>query len=142
MQWVTMDRARIVGAFSTARRQMYDGWILANPDKLERVDETIANLVMEFRSGIEANPRNKLDPDPAKLPQTCVRYCEELCTFEICMEMGAALNDGDLLSVGKAEIFLRYMYSGRFFITGGLGSAGPTPSYAATGKQGARRLCG
>ena len=108
---------------------MYDGWILANPDKEERVQELIANLVMEFRSGIESNRRNVLDPDPAKLPQTCVRYCEQLCLFEICGEMGATLTEAEMLSASKAEIFLRYTYSGRFFITGGDGDGGGSPSY-------------
>ena len=140
MQWVTVDTERVVGAMATPRRQMYDGWILANPGKAVRVAELISNLVMEFRSGIEANSRNVLDPDPAKLPQTCVRYCEEICVFEICMEMGATLNDGEMLSVSKAEIFMRYMYSGRFFITGGDGSGAGTPSYGKPAEHEARML--
>jgi hypothetical protein len=70
-----------------------------------------------------------LDADTSKLPQTCVRYCEEICLFEIATEMGAALSPGELQAVGKAEIFLRYMYSGRFLLTGT--SGGGTPSYEA-----------
>ena len=140
MEWTRVDKDRVVGALATPRRQMYDGWILANPSKAARVEELIANIVMEFRSGIEANPRNVLDPDPAKLPPTCVRYCEELCVFEVCMEMGATPTAGELLSVSKAEIFLRYMYSGRFYITGGDGANSPTPSYGEAAEREARMV--
>lgn len=140
MEWVTVDKARILGAMSTSRRGLYDGWILANPDKEARVEELIANLAMEFRSGIEANPRNVLDPDPAKLPQTCVRYCEELCLFKIGLEMEATLTEGELMAASKAEIFLRYLYTGRFFITGSAGEVGGSPTYKRSAEREARVL--
>ena len=140
MQWITVDKDRVVASMATARRQMYDGWILANPAKAARVEELIANLVMEFRSGVEANPRNRMDPDPATLPQTCVRYCEELCVFEICMEMGATLTAGELLSESKAEIFLRYMFSGRFYMTGGDGQDVPSPWYGEAAERKAKAV--
>lgn len=142
MDWITIDRARVLGALSASRRQMYEGWIVQYPEKADRVDEIIANLVMEFRSGIEANPLNYLDPDEAKLPQSCVRYCETLITFHLCGEMGATVSEAELLTVQKAEIYLRYLFTGRFFITGGDGSNAPTPSYVAAVVRAARELEG
>jgi len=142
VEWIVVDRERVVGTFSTARRQLYAGWIAVNPEKVERVDELVANLVMEFRSGVEANPRNVLDPDPGKLPQSCVRYCEELCLFEICTEMGAVATDAEMQGAAKAEIFLRYMYAGRFFLTGGEGGGSCTPLYAGVVEHAARMVDG
>ena len=142
MDWITIDRARLLGALSAARRQMYEGWVIQYPDKAGRVDEIIANLVMEFRSGIEANPMNYLDPDRAKLPQSCVRYCEMLILFHLCGEMGSTVTEAELLTVQKAEIFLRYMYSGRFYITGGDGTLGPSPSYETDVERAARMMEG
>lgn len=142
MQWITVDRARIVTSLSAARRQMYEGWIVQYPEKVSRVDDIIANLVVQFRSGIEANPRNYLDPDNAKLPQSCVRYCEVLIGFNLAAEIGAETTDGEMVVVEKSEIFLRQMFTGAFFITGGDGSNAPSPSYEAAVERPVRTLDG
>ena len=142
MDWITIDRARILGALAAVRLQTYQGWIVQYPEKVGRVDEIISNLVMEFRSGIESNPLNFVDPDTATLPQACVRYCEALIIFQLCSEIGAIVTDAELLTIQKAEIFLRQMYSGSFLITGGDGSYVPTPSYVAEVERGPRVLVG
>jgi hypothetical protein len=129
MDWVTVDETRVLGALSASQLQLYQGWIVQYPAKATRVAEIIANLVMEFRAAIEANPQNYLDPDLAKLPQSCVRYCETLILFDLCSEMGASISEADIMAIGKAEVFLRLMFSGRFYITGGDGSNAPSPSY-------------
>ena len=142
MDWVTVDEARVLGALSASQRQLYQGWIVQYPEKATRVAEIIANLVMEFRAAIEANPQNFLDPDLAKLPQSCVRYCETLIMFDLCSEMGATIPEAELMAIGKAEVFLRLMFSGKFYITGGDGSNAPSPWYAAGGARRARTVDG
>jgi len=142
VDWIAVTRERVVTAFSAARRQMYEGWIVQYPEKAGRVDEIIANLVMEFRSGIEANAANYLDPDLTKLPQSCVRYCEILIMFHLCSEIGATVLDAELMSISKAEIFLREMYTGAFYITGGDGMTGHSPSYVTGVEHGVRALDG
>ena len=142
MDWITVDEARVLGALSASQRQLYEGWIVQYPEKATRVDEIISNLVMEFRAAIEANPQNYLDPDLSKLPQSCVRYCETLILFDLCSEMGASVSEAEIMAIGKAEVFLRLMFSGRFYITGGDGSNGPSPSYTTGGDRGMRTVDG
>jgi len=103
MDWITVDRTRVLAALSAARLQIYQGWIVQYPEKEDRVDEIIANLVMEFRSAIEANPLNALDSDTSKLPQSCVRYCESLIVFQLSSEIGAVVTDAELVTIQKAE---------------------------------------
>ena len=142
MDWVTVDEARVLGSLSASQRQLYQGWIVQYPEKATRVAEIIANLVTEFRAALESNPQNYRDPDPAKLPQSCVRYCETLIMFDLCSEMGATIPEAALLAIGKAEVFLRLMFSGRYYITGGDGSNAPSPSYTAGVERGARTVDG
>lgn len=131
MDWVKIDRIRIVNAMPEGLRAAYDAWIVAHPEKLARVDGIVANLVMEFRTGIQANAENELDADTTTLPQSCVRHCETLCMFDLALEMGAAISGDELVAISKAEIFLRYMFSGRFFMTGGDVIVEPSPRYGA-----------
>ena len=142
MDWVTVDEARVLGALSASQRQLYQGWIVQYPEKATRVAEIIGNLVMEFRAALEANPQNYLVPDLEKLPQSCVRYCETLILSDLCTEMGAAISQVQLMAIEKAEIFLRMMFSGRFYITGGDASNAPSPWYVAGIRREARRMDG
>ena len=142
MDWITVDKDRVLGALSANERQLYEGWIVQYPAKATRVEEIIGNLVMEFRAGIEANPLNYLDPDLSKLPQSCVRYCETLILFDLCSEMGATIGQAEILAISKAEVFLRMMFTGRFYITGGDASKAPSPSYEAGVERTARTICG
>lgn len=129
MDWVVINRTRIEIAMPVALRTEYDAWVLAHPAKLFRIDGIVANLVAEFRTGLEANPENELDPDTTKLPLSCVRHCETLCLYDIAIEIGANVLEDEMAGVSKAEIFLRYMFSGRFFMTGGDERVEPTPRY-------------
>ena len=142
MDWITVDKARVLGALSAARRQTYEGWIVQYPEKATRVDGIIANLVMSFRAAIETNPQNYLDPDLAKLPQSCLRYCETLILFDLCSEMGGTISDAEMMAISKAEIFLRMMFTGEFYITGGDASHWPSPSYEPCVERAARTVDG
>ncbi len=142
MEWIRIDTDRIVGAMSSTRLQIYQGWLVQNPEKAARVDELIDFVVMEFRTGIASNPVNYLDPDRRKLPESCVRYCETLIMFQLCTEMGAALTAAELVAIQKAEIFLRLMFTRGFFFTVGDGSQLPTPSYAGAPGRNARVAVG
>ena len=142
MDWITVDKARVLGALSANQRQLYEGWIIRYPEKATRVDDIISNLVMEFRAAIEANPQNYLDPDLSKLPQSCVRYCETLILFDLCSEMGAEISDAEMMAISKAEVFLRMMFTGSFYITGGDASKVPSPSYEPSVVRQARSVDG
>ncbi len=142
MEWIRIDRDRITSAMSATRIQIYQGWLFQNPDKVARVDELIALVVMEFRTGIASYPSNYLDPDRSKLPETCVRYCETLIMFQLCTEMGATLTQAELIAIQKAEIFLRLMFTRGFFFTVGDGSQLPTPSYTRGRARDSRQVAG
>ncbi len=142
MEWIRIDKDRIMNAMSPARSQTYQGWLIQNPSKESRVEEIIAFLVMEFRTGIASNALNYLDPDRNKLPESCVRYCETLIMFQVCTEMGAPVTQAELVAIQKAEIFLRLMFTRGFFFTVGDGSQLPTPSYAGSPGRNARVAVG
>ncbi len=142
MEWIKIDKARIMSAMSPTRIQTYQGWLVQDPSKQIRVEEIIEFVVMEWRTGIASNARNYLDPDRSKLPESCVRYCETLIMFQLCTEMGAPLTQAELVAIQKAEIFLRLMYTRGFFFTAGDGSQLPSPSYMTTRERERRQVAG
>ena len=71
-----------------------------------------------------------------------MRYCETLILSDLCTEMGAAISQAELMAIEKAEVFLRMMFSGRFYITGGDASNAPSPWYVARVRREARRMGG
>ena len=142
MNWVTINLAHIVDIMPAHQRAAYDAWLVADSDHTMRALIMVENVVMEFRAGIEANPENKLEPDVNKVPQSCARHCETLCLFDLALETGGVLHEDELVATSKAEIFLRYMFSGRFYLTGGTGKIEPAPGYGPAYERDVRVLDG
>jgi len=142
MIWVTINLPHIVKIMTPDQRAAYDAWVVGDSDRTMRAILMIENVVAEFRSGIEANPENKLEPDAWKVPQSCARHCETICLFDLALETGAVLHEDELVATSKAEIFLRYMFSGRFYLTGGTGKIEPAPGYGPAYERDVRVLDG
>lgn len=142
MNWVTINIPYIERIMPAAQRTAYNAWIAADSDHYMRAILMVENIVMEFRSGIQANPENYLDDDVRKVPQSCARHCETICLFDLALETGAALTEDELTATSKAEIFLRYMFSGRFYLTGGTEKPEPAPFYGPARERDVRVLEG
>lgn len=141
LTWVTVDNAQVLGAMSVETVTLHQNWLAAHPEKAGRLAQIIASVVSEFRSGIATNPANVMDPDPGKLPDSCIRYCDTLIIFELKVEMNAAISDAEMLATGKAEIFLRQIYYSHFVVAGD-DTATASPSYGPAAEQATRRLEG
>jgi len=130
VEWVTLDESSVTAHLPTDLAEAYQSWLAANPDKAGRLSELTANTVAEFRDNIRTNPVNTLDPDPEKLPQSCVRHAESIIFFQLAMEMGVDLDTEGNQSMTRADIFLRQISFKRFTTTGGDDSDLPSPHYA------------
>ena len=135
MDWVTLDGSVAAAHLPSDLASAYQSWLSANPDKAGRLDELVANTVAEFRDNIRTNPVNVLDPDPAKIPQSCVRHAESIVFFQLAMEMGVDLDTEGTQSMTRADIFLRQIAYQRFTTTSGDEST-PSPAYTVPGTPG------
>ncbi len=125
-EWVRVDADHIVSIMPLPMASNYGAWLKMNPDKSGRLELVTAGVVAEFRTALLANPANVVDQDPQKLPAAFVRYAEALCIGVICQEMDFKLSDSEQSRYIRAEINLRYFYTGRLLIAGMSGGGKPT----------------
>jgi hypothetical protein len=129
MDWIILVEATVTAHLPTDLHAEYLTWLTAHPDKAGRLAELTANVVAEFRDNIRSNPGNTLDPDAAKIPQSCLRHAESIIFFQLAMEMGVDLDTEGNQSMTRADIFLRQITYKRFTTSGGEQAEGPSPSY-------------
>lgn len=139
--WVTVDAAQVLGVMPPVDVPVYEAWLVSYPAKVGRLAALTSQVLAEFRAGIATNPANVLDPDEAKLPETCIRYCDTLVLFYLKVEMKAEISAGEMLAIEKAEIFLRQLFYSHFVVAAD-GGAGPTPSYETELERAERSLEG
>ena len=140
MAWVTLDEARVLADFPTDLRPQYDAWLLANTEKAGRLAEITASVVAEFRDAIAVNPANTMDPNLAKIPESCLRSAEVLVTGTLQNEMGQRLSTDDLQAMTRAEILLRQIGYSHFTADGGSAAANPSPRVSSKFQQSERTL--
>jgi len=73
------------------------------------------------------------------LPLACVRHCDALILYQLKVEIGASVADVEMLTINKAEIFLRQLYYSHFLV-GAEGGEVASPSYGRPAERPERRL--
>ncbi len=117
-EWVRLDVAHMLSVMAMPTVTFYEAWVRQVPEREARLAAITSGVVSEFRTALLANPANRMDPDPAMLPLPCVRYAETLVISALCREMDKVLSDAEQRQVIRAEINLRYFYTGRLLING------------------------
>ena len=128
VEWIVVDADYILSVMSLQLRGYYDGWVNLHPNRAGRLGQLTGGVVSEFRAALLANPANVLDPDPRSLPQPCLRHAEVLALAAISREMERELSEAERRAVTRADINLRYFYTGRVLLTAPDAEAG-RPSY-------------
>jgi hypothetical protein len=135
VEWQRFDAAHVLSVMALPTLSFYEAWVKLMPDRAGRLEEIAAGVASEFRTALLSNPANSMDPDPAMIPLPCVRYAETLAIAAICREMDKPLSDSDQRQLIRAEINLRYFYTGRLQVSGPEPGSGK-PSYARRRKRG------
>ncbi len=130
MDWIPVNEALALADFPTDIRQPYDQWLTDNPDKAGRLAELIANTRAEFRDALAGNPINVLDPDPEKVPQSCIRSLLALVFFQLQVEMGLSVSEERQQAMTRADLFLRQIAYQHFVARPSGVNREPSPAYA------------
>jgi hypothetical protein len=139
MEWITLDAARVLADFPTDLLPVYNQWLIDYPAKAGRLAEITDGVVAEYRDAIASNPANELDPDPAKVPESCLRHAETMIVFTLCLEMGVDVSTEGTQSMTRAELFLRQIGYNHYLTRTGEREA-PTPYYTFPERSGLRAL--
>jgi hypothetical protein len=109
---------------------LYQAWLDANPSKVNRLAEIVAETVLTFRTAVESQPSNVMDPDLTKIPVTGFRHAQNLVLFTLGMEMGIDFAPEVYSLNVQANIWLRMVGTGKLKALADETVAGEgTPSY-------------
>ena len=129
MPWPTITSDSILTALSPGLAADYQQWLVANPDKVGRLDEIIAMVVDEFRAALESNPETVMDTTEGTLPPSCLRHASNIIIFQLKGEMEQTLTEAENAAAIRADVFLRGIWMES--IPAGSAPLIQTPSYAA-----------
>lgn len=135
MIWVEITYADVLAHMPTDIKERYDAWILAYPEKAERLRTITDNTIREFRDAIKSNRSNLVDPRETWLPQSAVRHVENIIIFSLAMEMGIAIDSSGNSSRYAADIFLRQIPFGRWMTTVEGDEYQPTPRFVIPARE-------
>ena len=128
MIWVEVTSEDVLANMPTDVREHYDEWLVAHPDKSDRLAALTANALREFRDALKSNHANQVDPREPYLPQSAIRHCENIIIFTLAMEMGLELSGAANSARTSADVFLRQIPFGRWKTTTDVQST-PTPRW-------------
>jgi hypothetical protein len=114
MEWVKVTTESVRSHMAVELIEAYDKWIVAYPEKAGRLEEIVSNVRTEFRDAIKSVPRNRLNEDPETLPVSAVRHCENICMYEMAMEVGVQITQDGRTLLTNAQIYLRQIPYGRY----------------------------
>jgi len=107
MDWFSITGSYILSIMPAPNKVIFDNWIASFPQKAERIEIIVENIVAQFRSILLSHPLNVLDADKTKLPEPMVRTAELLTLGAIYQEMEKPLTDIEQSQLIRAEITLR-----------------------------------
>jgi len=131
--WTELTADVVRNAFPTDLATLYASWVDANPAKVNRLSEVVAEVLRTFRTAVEANPANRLDENPDTVPSTGFLHALHTVIFSIGMEMGVQFAPEVYGLNVQANIWLRMVQNGGIPVdtTEGEGS----PSYRSPERE-------
>lgn len=129
MLWISITGSYVLSVMPITNKALFDAWILANPQKAERIEQIVSSVVSKFRAALLTNSQNTMDADTSKLPQPMVRDAEVLAFAALYQEMEKELTSIEQSQTIRAEISLRSYFISRIRFTGEEGSCVGFPTY-------------
>jgi len=129
MIWVEITLADVIAHLPTDIKIHYEQWLVAYPEKADRLVTLTDNTIREFRDAIKSNPANVVDPRETYLPQSAVRHCESIIIFNLAMEMGVVIDSSGNSARTSADVFLRQIPYGRWNTTTEGDESLPSPHF-------------
>ncbi len=111
--WTRFDLAAVQTAMPTDMAVLYQAWLDAYPSKVNRLAEIVAETVLAFRTAVESQPSNVMDPDLTTIPVTGFRHAQNLVLFTLGMEMGIDFAPEVYSLNVQANIWLRMVGTGK-----------------------------
>ena len=107
MSWSPVTSESVQSAFSPILAADYQQWLVANPDKVGRLDAIVGMVVGEFRAALESNPETVMDTTEGTLPPACLRHAANIIIFQLKGEMDKTLSEAENAAAIRADVFLR-----------------------------------
>jgi len=126
--WVQLTEAEVADSMPADMIPVYDAWIVANPDKADRLAELTAEAVAVCRTAVASGSPWALDPDETKIPTSGFRHMINTVIFNLGMEMSFDFVPDFYSLVTRADIWLRGVQIGSITVPAADGTL-PSPSY-------------
>ncbi len=86
--WVPFTDDTFTNALPVDFLSQHAAWVAAHPSKALRLTEIVTGVRNNFRSAVESNPRNVMDPDEITVPATGELYAFTVAAYTLGLEMG------------------------------------------------------
>lgn len=127
--WTPITLSVVLNALPSDLETQRAAWVLAHPEKANRLAEIVDEVRAAFRDAVQSNPANVMDAATDTVPNAGLRHALNLAMFSLAMEMGATLDANANDVVTRADIWLRMVANGSIPIACDAAVRGGTPSY-------------
>ena len=110
--WTPLTVEAVLNAMPTDMGNLYRSWVEANPSKVNRLAELVAETLGVFREAVGTQRRVAMDEDPVTIPTTGFRHALNLVVFNLGMEMGVQFSPEVYGLNVQANIWLRMVQEG------------------------------
>ena len=126
--WKELTSETVLNALPTDMGNLYRSWVDANPTKVNRLAEIVAETVNMFREVVEVYPWYVMDPDLTKVPVSGFRHALDMIIFNLGMEMGVQFAPEVYSLITQANVWLRMVQTGKIRAVDTIGDGG-TPRF-------------
>ena len=127
--WTELTVETVLSGMPTDMGNLYRSWVEANPSKVNRLSELVAETVGSFREAVRTQPGAIMDDDPTLIPTTGHRHAFNLVVFNLGMEMGVQFAPEVYSLFVQANIWLRMVQTGKLRPVAWDTTAAGTPLY-------------
>lgn len=114
--WRALDEDDVKGAMSnTEVTQIRTA--LVSEYQSDPLAELMEAATAEMRGAIRANPHNKVDEDPTKLPPEAISYTAVMVRHRLLTRMDMEISDGRRTEYRSAERFMEQVRMGKFAVS-------------------------
>ena len=127
--WKELKVETVLNALPTDMGNLYRSWVDANPSKVNRLAEIVAETVNMFREAVAVYPWYVMEPDITMVPVSGFRHALDMVIFNLGMEMGVQFAPEVYSLVTQANVWLRMVQTGKIRAVETIGDGG-RPRYS------------
>ena len=131
--WTEFTVETVLNGMPTDMGNLYRSWVDANPSKVNRLAELVAETLGIFREAVSTQARVVMDENPATIPVTGFRHALNLVVFNLGMEMGVQFAPEVYGLNVQANIWLRMVQAGSLWPLDA--TTVGSPRYGRTGRR-------